>query len=323
MLSKFLNTKTLIILLLILGGIYLVTKLTEKEDRTFKSELVAIDTSLVSKIVVIPKIGSGPKVTLTQTGAEWSVESEGKTYKSDLATVHNILSELNRMRTIRVAAIDESKWDEQQVTDSTATRIQLWNNDEILADLYLGKFSYQQAQDPQNPYGQQQTRMFTHIRPVDDDIVYVVEGFIKMTIQSKVDHYRAKTLAAIERLDITKVTFDYPGNEDFTITRENNTWLVNGMPCDTNETNRYLMKFKRLTASAFLSDTDEISATPSHTVKFEGNNIFPVEIKAYPAADTNLRYGIRTSLVPDAIYNGGKNKLFEKIYIDPAGLMPK
>ncbi len=68
MLSKFLNTKTLIILLLILGGIYLVTKLTEKEERTFKTELVAIDTSKVSKIVVIPKLGGGDQVTLTKTG---------------------------------------------------------------------------------------------------------------------------------------------------------------------------------------------------------------------------------------------------------------
>ena len=120
MLSKFLNTKTLIIILLVLGGIFALTKLTEKEDRTFKSELVAIDTSKVTKMVIIPKTGAGPNITFTRSGYDWSLESEGRSYTPDRSSINNILVELTRMRTERVAAIDESKWDEFEVTDSTA-----------------------------------------------------------------------------------------------------------------------------------------------------------------------------------------------------------
>lgn len=314
MLSKFLNTKTLIILLLILGGIYLVTKLTEKEERTFKTELVAIDTSKVSKIVVIPKLGGGDQVSLTKTGENWTLESAGKTYKPDLPTIKNILAELKRMRTVRVAAINESKWAEQQVTDSTATRIQLYDGKDVIADLYLGKFSYTQAQNPQNPGGQPQTVMYTHIRPVDENTVYVVEGFIKMTVQSKVDHYRAKTLVAVEPNDITKVSFNYPGQDNFTLSLENNKWMIDGQPADSNKTTLYLRKYKGMTSSAFLSEEDQMRPTPSHMITIEGNNILPIELKAFPA-DTVNRFGIRSNMVPDAIYNGGKNKLFEKIFV--------
>ena len=153
MLSKILNTRTLIILLVVLGGIYLVTKLTEKEDRTFKSELVTIDTSRVTKMVIIPKTGAGSNITFTKSGNEWNLESEGRSYRPDPASIENILTELTRMRTERVASIDESKWDEMEVTDSTASRIQLYDGDEIITDLYLGKFSYSQAPQ-QNQYQQ-------------------------------------------------------------------------------------------------------------------------------------------------------------------------
>lgn len=323
MLSKFLNTKTLIILLVILGGIYLVSKLTEKEDRTFKTELVAIDTSKVSKIVVIPKIGSSDKVTLTKTGNGWTLESAGKTYMPDIPTINSILAELKRMRTVRVAAIDKSKWAEQEVTDSTATRIQLYDGKDVIADLYLGKFSYTQAPNPRNPGGQPQMVMYTHIRPVEENTVYVVEGFIKMTVQSKVDHYRAKTLAAIQPNDITKVTFNYPGQDNFTVSLENNKWMIDGQPADSNKTSRYIRKYMGLTSSTFLTEQDQISATPSHLMIMEGNNTLPIEIKAFPAiTDTVIQYGIKSNMVPDATYNGGKNKLFEKIFVDRGEFMP-
>lgn len=322
MLSKFLNTKTLIILLLILGGIYLVTKLTEKEERTFKTELVAIDTSKVSKIVVIPKLGSSDKVTLTKTGSEWGVESAGINYMADQPTIKNILAELKRMRTVRVAAIDESKWAEQQVTDSTGTRIQLYDGNDVIADLYLGKFSYTQVQNPQNPGGQPQTVMYTHIRPVDENTVYVVEGFIKMTVQSKVDHYRSKTLVAIEPNDITKVSFNYPGQDNFTVSLENNKWMIDGQPADSNKTALYLRNYKGITSSAFLSDQDKMRPSPSHIMTIEGNNILPVELKAFPA-DTVNRFGIKSNMVPGAIYNGGKNNLFEKIFVGRDEFLPK
>lgn len=316
MLSKFLNTKTLIILLVILAGIFLVSKLTETEDRTFTSELVAIDTSKVSKIVVMPKIGSSDDVILTRTGNSWTLESAGKSYEPDVPTIKNILAELTRMRTVRVAAVDKSKWIEQEVTDSTATRIQLYDGQEVIADLYLGKFSYTQVQDPQNPGGQPKMVMYTHIRPVEENTVYVVEGFIKMTVQSKVDNYRVKTLAAVDGTDITKLSFIYPNQESFTISQENNMWMINGQPADSNETKRYMMRYKNLSSSTFLSDQDKISTTPSHMLTIEGNNILPIELKAFPAADTVIRYGIKSNMVSDAIYDGGKNKLFEKIFVE-------
>jgi len=113
MLSKFLNTKTLIVLLAILAAILVITQLTQKEDRTFKSQLVTVDTAQVTKIKILPKLGSDdPEITFTRTGDGWKLESEGKFYKPDVSSIRNIMTELLRMRTERVSATSEKQWKE-------------------------------------------------------------------------------------------------------------------------------------------------------------------------------------------------------------------
>lgn len=317
MLSKYLNTKTLIVLLIILVGVFLWIKLTEKEDRTFKNQLVEIDTAKVSEIKILPKLGSDDKeIVFTRTGSEWKLESDGKFYRPDEAAVRNILTELLRMRTERVAGTNKSKWKELEVTDSTASRIQVLENSKILADIYLGKFSYSQApqQDPRMQQ-RQQARMFTNIRLAGDETVYVVEGFIKMNIQPKVDSYRAKILCSANQEDITKVSFNYPGIDNFTLTRNENQWMVNGEVADSTKTVRYLQKLQRLSSSVYVDDLEPLSSIPTYTVMVEGNNIIPIELKAYPVADTIHNTYITSSMVPDTKYSGDKNRLFERVFV--------
>lgn len=323
MLSKFLNTKTLIVLLVIFLGIYLVTRLTEKkEDRSFKSQLVEIDTSQVTRIEVVPKIGGGDIITMERSGPEWTLKSAGKSYKPDVNTIKNILNELNRMRTERVAATDPSKWKEYEVTDSTATQVKIYDDGDLLTDIYLGKFSYSQAPNQQqNPYQRQQAKMSTSVRLAGEDKVYNVEGFIKMNIQPKVDTYRAKTLCAVPKDDITRVTFDYPGIDNFTVTNENGKYMVNGQPADSSATARYLMKLAKLTSSSFVDDVEPTTNVPAYTVKVEGNNTVPVELKAFPADSVN-QYIITSSLVPDSKYSGSKGRLFDRVFVQKDEFLP-
>lgn len=314
MLSKILNTKTLIILLLVIGGIFIISKLTEKEDRTFKSELVTIDTSKVNKMVIIPQIDGGDQITFSRSGYDWTVEAGGNAYPPDMAAINNIMVELSRMRTERVAGIDASKWTEFEVTDSTASRIQLYDGNEVIADLYLGKFSYTQtpAADPsQRP----QTRMFTHVRPVGEDVVYVVEGFIKMSIQPKVDTYRAKILCSIKKEDITQVTFNYPAGEKHLLQSRDGKWYLDGQETDSTETARYLMKFTHLSCNNYADDVQGMNPTHTHTVKIEGNNTLPVELKAYATTDTTMQYLATSSLVPDTKYDAIKSRVFDKVFV--------
>lgn len=324
MLSKFLNVKTLLILLAVLVIAYVIVKLTEGEDRTFKSEMVSLDSARVTKIIITPKLGETAKeVTFTRTGTEWKLESDGKSYISDPASVKNVLSELMRMKSERVAAVDKSKWKEFEVSDSTATRIKIYDGKKEMADLYVGKFSYAQPQgQQQNPYQQQNKgKISTYVRPAGDDEVYVVEGFIKMSIQPNVNAYRNKNLFVSNKDDLNKLTFSYPEGESFILSKDENHWLLNGIPTDSALTVKYLNKLARVTSSNFIDEVVPLTTAPTHTLKIEGNNFSPVEIKAFPA-DTVNKFVITSSLVPDAKYSGAKAGLFERVFIKKEDFYP-
>jgi hypothetical protein len=264
----------------------------------------------------MPKLGSdGKEVTITKTGYEWKLESEGKTYKADPSSVKNIMAELMRMKSERVAAVDESKWNEYEVSDSTGTRIQVYDGNKMISDLYVGKFDYTQPKGPQSQYQQNRGKMSTFVRPAEDKTVYVVDGFIKMSIQPNVDAYRDKTLVASNKDDLTKITFNYSTYDNFVLSKEEGKWFLNGMPTDSVKTNGYLNKLARLTSSNFIDDVEPLNNTPLFQVKIEGNNLLPIELKAFPADSTN-KYIITSSKVPDAKYSGQKAGLFERIFVD-------
>jgi hypothetical protein len=203
------------------------------------------------------------------------------------------------------------------VTDSTATRIMLYNDTKLMADLYVGKFNYTQPpQGQQNPYQQQSKgKMSTYVRPAGDKEVYVVDGFIKMSIQANANAYRDKTLFASNKDDLTKIAFSYPNGESFVLSKEGAKWFLNGQATDSTKTLRYLNKLSRLTSSNFIDEVMPLTSTPTHHVKIEGNNIIPVDINAFPADSVN-KFVITSSLVPDAKYSGAKSGLFERVFVN-------
>lgn len=320
--SKILNTKTLIILLVVLVGVYFLSKLFEKEDRTFKSQLVTVDTAKVTAIEIVPKAGSGEEnIMLRRTGTGWTLESGGSSYNPDPMAARNVLSELVNLKPERVAAKDESRWDELQVTDSTGTRVKLFRDKKEVADVYIGKFNY--TQPPQTQPGfQQQNRgkMSTHVRLAGEDEVYVVDGFIKMNIQTDVSNYRNKNVVMVNSPDVTKVSFKYPG-ENFTLTKEENVWMVNGLKADSAKTAQYVNSLRRVTGADFVDDPEVTTGKASHVVTIEGNNILPVEVKAHPA-DTVHNYIITSSTNPGTRFSDAKSTIFEKVFRERSYFVP-
>ncbi|MCD4745783.1 MAG: DUF4340 domain-containing protein [Bacteroidales bacterium] len=311
MLSKILNTKTLIILLAILVIIYIISNLSDSGERTFKSELVTIDTADITSIIIQPKIGGGDEIKLTRTGYDWKLESGDKIYDPDKNAANNILSELIKIKPERVAATDDSKWKQYEVTDSTGTRVLLKKKNKVVADLYVGKFSYAQAKNAQ-PNQRQQGKMTTYVRLADEKEVYAVEGFLKMTIQSDVNAYRNNTLININKNDLTKLEFTYP-DKSFTLMKLDNKWVINGVLADSAKTAKYFNSLARVISSNFIDDVNPTSSLPEYSLEIEGNNFAPIEIKAFPA-DTTNKYIITSSINQGAKFSGAKSNLFEKIF---------
>jgi len=318
MLSKKRNQVILLIILTALVAVYIITRFTGNRERTFESKLVTADSAAVTKIEIIPRRGK-PTIILTRTGDAWSVESAGKTYSSDPDVTAGVLTELLKMTPERVAATDKSKWAEMEVADTNAIRVKVYEGRKVTTDLFVGKFSYSKNEDDPNPMSRNKGKMATYIRVKGDETVYAVPGFIKMTIQSDVAAYRNKTVCTIAKDNITKVAFNYPDG-NFLLSRETGRWTVDGQPADSLKVENYFKKITKVVSSNYMDDF-VLGNVPAYQVKIEGNNMIPIEIKAFPA-DTVNKFVIVSSLNPEGKFSAEKSKIFDRLFTKKTDLLP-
>ena len=310
---KRLNIWILIIIAAILVAVYIISENTDNRDRNFKSNIISIDTSLVTSFVINnPK---GEKLTLKKEGNSWLIFTKNKRYSSDKRMVKNLLSQFSNITTERVAATQKKSWAKYEVEDSTGIKVTAFSGNEILGDLIIGKFSYIPPDETQNPVpdNRRQARgtMISYVRPANENKVYSVNGYLKMMFDVKLKSLRNKHLLNINKDDISKVIFNYP-DDKFTLTKNNNSWTLNGADVDSTATVKFISKLARLNSSGFV-ESNELK-NPSYSIQVEGNNFMPIQLIAYEA-DTVNKFIITSSVNIDSYFSGTKKDLFEKTFV--------
>ncbi|MBN2520057.1 MAG: DUF4340 domain-containing protein [Bacteroidales bacterium] len=307
---KKLNTKILLIIFVIFLGAVIVVKLIEpRKERTFKSELVSFKEDEITSISLISKGDKDNKLYLFKEGEDWKAEQAGKVYNADAAKISNMVSQLLNLKPERVAATKRAKWADFEVVDSSSVRVIVKKGSKVLTDLHIGKFTYQ---NPTSPY-QRQGKMTSYVRVDKENETYAVEGFLRMTFNSSANSFRDNKICAANAEDLTRLTFIYPSDSSFTLEKNNNTWLVNGLPADSVKVAGFLNQLIRTSSSDFIDDQPGI-IQPSHTLRIEGNNmVAPVEINAIPADSSNM-YFITSSINRGTYFSGAKNDLFFRIF---------
>ncbi len=315
---KKLNYKVLIILLALLAGIYLISEYSGSGDRTFKSQVVSLDTAKVDRII-IDNPASG-RLIVSRKVAGWQLEASGKTYTVEASAMRSLLIPLANMKSTGVAAISKDKHGDLQVNDSSGVHLLAMHGNKTLADLYFGKLSYQQPSTAVAPKAQamqqyqQQGKMITYVREGGDETVYAVEGFLRSTYGKDVDDYRDKTLVKLNKDDVTRIDFDYAEKGSFSLGKNEGNWMIEGQIADSTMTVRYLQKLSRQRAREFADDFNTVGLEPQAIVKIQGNNFSPVVLKAYPA-DTTREYVITSSMNPGARFSGAKG-VYSNIFVD-------
>ncbi|MCK4661371.1 MAG: DUF4340 domain-containing protein [Bacteroidales bacterium] len=304
------NFRSLLAVIIALVLIVLVIKYFDSKngERTFKSELVSIDTSKVSLIKIIHRLKEN-ELILVKKNTTWKLRIENKEVNADEEAVQNILSELIKLKPKRVAATAKEKWEDYEVTDSLSTRVIVEEDGKVVSDLLIGKFDYKQ--DPMT----RRTQMTSFVRLTEENEVYAVDGFLSMTFNRDANTFRNKTIIKSNKEDWTKLTFSYPADSSFVVLKQNNKWMLNGLITDSTETANYFNSVSMLTSYDFIDDVNENSLIqPEFSLTIEGNNFNPVKVNAF-IADTVNQYIITTSLNEEAYFSGTKSNLFEKIFI--------
>lgn len=309
---KKLDTKTLLIAFVALLAIVVIIKISEskKGDKTIIDTLAEFNTEDATSIEVITKANSDDALNLIKTGDDWKVEQNSKSYNADDDKVGNLLNELLNLKPERLAATQKDKWKAFEVTDSLSVRVIVKEDSKVLSDIHIGKFSYQ---NPKSPY-ERQGKMTSYVRREKDKKVYAVNGFLRMTFNSGLNSFRNNKIIAGNKFDWTKLTFTYPGDSSFTLSKQNEKWMINGLLADSAKVAKYLNSIESVNSSNFIEDSLVVLTNETHKLRIEGNNMMPIEVSAIPGDEEN-GYMITSSINKGTYFSGNKGDVFTKIFI--------
>lgn len=301
---KKLNTTTLIIILVILGGLILFNKFykSKKEESTFRNEFVKIDSASVSQISIFPKVEQFKEIKLVKNGSAWELQNDKIKTAADSNAVHNLISSFADMKSLSLAGQDKLSWGELQVDDTSGTKIKITAGDKTYT-MVVGKFGF----NPNSRSG------ITYIRHADEEAVYAVDGFLSFTVNQGFSTWRNKTFIQGNKDSWTSLTFTYPGDSSFVLSKEATGWMVNGQPADSAKAAQYLSTLSNMPGGGFV-DSYTPSSTPIYSLTINGMNQSPISVVAYPA-DSVQKLILHSSLNKDAYLSEGQSNLAGRIFL--------
>ncbi|NJO68003.1 MAG: DUF4340 domain-containing protein [Bacteroidetes bacterium] len=306
------NIKTLVI---IFGALLLVVVLLQwfqrsGTDRNFRNDLVEADSAKITEITIIPK-GQKEALKLEKTEKGWILKYRAGTYIAEKSSVDAILSGLQQLIPERMAADSEDNWKEYEVTDSLGVRIKVEEKGEELANIIIGKFTYNQNSQT----------ITTYIRVAGDDEVYAVNGFFAMNFGQSFNTLRNKALGPGIPADINKLTFTYPSDSSFILMKQGAGWNISGQVADSMSVVNYIQNLTDLRGTEF-TDDNATTGNPSMTITAGGNggNIFV--IKAFPIDSAGV-YIVTSSVNPGAKFLEKNDGLLARVFVSKKNFFKK
>jgi hypothetical protein len=308
--NKF-NNKYLLIVLVVLGALLLFLKFykSPKMEKTLRTNIVQVDTAKVTRVVIYPSSPAGDRYIFNRSASGWSISNGTVEARTGRNTIPNLLNEIVQIKPIRLESRMKETWSDYNLTDSAATRIEVFEGEKQKLDLYIGKFTYQQTNDPYS--GRGGVKGTSYVRLASEDDVYAVDGFLTFTFNQPFSSWRNQTFVKLRKSDVTRLTFSYPADSSFVISQENNRWMLGNQLADSAKVDSYLGSISNKTASSF-DDSFEAVGNPLYRLTIEGNNMEPVTVNAFVKDGNEL---IMNSVQnPEAWFTTDRNGLFKDIY---------
>ena len=302
------SNKTLWIVfgVLLVAVIIIFSSESTKKERSFKKEIVTIDTSAITSFSIFPKSKPGMEVKFLKDGESWRVSSniDPQSYTVPKTKIENVFNELLRIEPKRVAARSKLKWSEYQV-DSLATRIVVNESGTEVLNLIIGKFSFQQPRS-----------MSTYIRLGGENDVYEVDGFLDMTFNKDVNSFRNETIVKVDKADINKLSFDLNSDESYELVKIDGKWTIDGAETDSAKTDKALTTLSRLTNTNFLDNiSNDLLPPQTQRLLIELSDQDPIEIIGF---QDNTNYIVQSSLNLENYFDG--KQVGDKIFLKKESL---
>jgi len=275
---------------------------TGENERTFKNNLVTIDTSAVSTVLLYPKTEHHREVKLYKSGNDWKINlKSGKSVSVPKEKMKNLFRQLLSIKPNRIAARKKTKWHEYEV-DTTGTRIQVLEGNDVTLDIVIGKFSYQPQFRAMNSF----------VRLENDKDVYEVNGFLSMTFNQGENAYRNAKLISGNTNNWNRLAFDYPADSSFQMVKINNKWISNSKQLDSAKVANYLRQLMRITNSNFVDNpSKDLLNKPVMKLRIDTNDSKVITLQMYGDSKNEI---ISSSMNTESYFDAKKNKFAGRIF---------
>lgn len=302
------NNKTLFIIFIVLLGIYFGTKLfSGQRDRSFKADLITIDTAKVTALSIFPKADDHQEVILKREENGWIATQGNMNTRATPGSVNALLGNLVQVKTKRIASKSEEKWTDYEVDEAGGTRIKIYAGNKLLEDFIVGKFDFNQAN----------RSITSYIRLAGEPEVYAVDGFLSMSFNQGFDAYRDKSLLKFNPEDISYISFSN-GDEAININKTNGQWYYETTALDSAQIAGYLTNISSVTGNEFADDFDPIQATGqlAKTLSLRGNNMAePITVSAY-RIDGEQPFVLVSNINEDGRFYSDSSGIYSRIFKD-------
>jgi hypothetical protein len=305
-------------LLYLLAGMTVILLLTiiiriPGESATLRSKIVEFDTSEVGRILLFPKTSKDNPIEFSKHNSNWTVQQGTIISATQKGAVQNIFTEVLNLKPQSLAAVNKSKWEEFEITDSLATRVKILNNSgKILADIMVGKFTYKQVNNPYAGYNANNIQGTSFVRLYNEKEVYGVDGFISFFFTGRFEDWRDKTFIKSNKNDITNISFSYPGDSSFTLNKKELVWYSGYKLTDSVNVADFLNTISYLDGQNIRDNFTPVMS-PVYQLLIEGNNLLDFSVKCYKDDKTD-EYILNSSQNPNVFFTSKKNGIFEKLF---------
>jgi hypothetical protein len=282
------------------------------ERSTLKSKVVEFDTAAVDNIILYPRVSNGKAVEFIRTNGLWRVRQDEIVAMPQEGSVRNIFNEVLNLKPQSLAALNKSKWKEFDLTDSLATRIKFLNKKgKVIADLMIGRISYKPQQSPYASYGGNNMQVSSFVREYSEQKVYSVDGFISFSLNVKFDDWRDRTFIKSNKDDLTNISFIYPGDSSFVLSKKDKTWNTGSQIADSASVSNYLSSLGVMNGETFRDKYSPVSS-PAYQMIVEGNNLLKISVKCFQD-ENKTDFILNSSLNPEVYFSMKKEDLFGKL----------
>jgi len=295
------KNKILWIIFAALLSLFILSKLFNKKTvRSFTTDIIKIDTAAVDRIV-FHNADPNAKFEILKNGDSWTVKNNTVEADAQISSVSSLLNNLNNIKAQRPVAKSKDKWVEYEVDEENGKRIELFNGSKSVEDLVIGRFNFNQ-----------QTRSAkSYVRRSNDESVYVIDGFISMSISQSMDAFRDKTVVNFPANSL--VSFQLESESGSRILKKENYWLnQNGEVQDSTGMVNLVNNLSNVNGTGFY-DSPLKNNTPIKTLTLIDTEGKSATISCY---ESDGSFVIHSSQNPDSYFKSDSSGIFKTLFLD-------